>query len=311
MTNDETGNGTGDATGKVILVTGASSGIGALSVRALALAGHTVYAGIRQIATRNATAAADLTSYGTDHQVDVHAVELDVTSQGSADAAVDRILAERGRLDVVVHNAGHMVLGAAEAFTPEQFADLYDVNVLGAQRVNRAALPRLREQGSGLLVWIGSSSTRGGCPPFLAPYFAAKAAMDALAVSYAAEVLPFGIDTAIVVPGAFTSGTNHFAHADAPADVDRAEAYDRRHQPLMSDLDKRLAALIPPDADVTEVAEAVTRLVAMAHGTRPLRTHIDPSRDGSEVVSAVADRVRADFFRRIGLDGLLTAGSSL
>ncbi|MFE9601420.1 SDR family oxidoreductase [Streptomyces hokutonensis] len=300
-----------DETGKVILVTGASSGIGALSVRALALAGHTVYAGIRQIATRNATAVADLTRYGTDHRVDVHAVELDVTSQDSADAAVDRILAERGRLDVVVHNAGHMVLGAAEAFTTEQFADLYDVNVLGTQRVNRAALPTFREQGSGLLVWIGSSSTRGGCPPFLAPYFAAKAAMDALAVSYAAEVLPFGIDTAIVVPGAFTSGTNHFAHAGAPADADRAEAYVQRHQPLMSDLGKRLAALIPSDADVTEVAEAVARLVAMKHGTRPLRTHIDPSRDGSEVVSAVADRIRADFFRRIGLDSLLTAGSSL
>ncbi|MCX5521305.1 SDR family NAD(P)-dependent oxidoreductase [Streptomyces bobili] len=300
-----------DDAGKVILVTGASSGIGALSVRALALAGHTVYAGIRQIATRNATAAADLARYGTDHQVDVHAVELDVTSQDSADAAVNRILAERGRLDVIMHNAGHMVLGAAEAFTAEQLADLYDVNVLGTQRVNRAALPTLREQGSGLLVWIGSSSTRGGCPPFLAPYFAAKAAMDALAVSYAAEVLPFGIDTAIVVPGAFTTGTNHFANAGAPADIDRAEAYDQRHGPLMGDLGKRLAALTPADADVAEVAEAVVSLVATPHGTRPLRTHIDPSRDGSEVVCAVADRLRADFFRRIGLDSLLTAGSSL
>lgn len=300
-----------DGTRKVILVTGASSGIGALSVRALARAGHTVYAGIRQTTTRNAAAVAELARYGTDHQVAVHAVELDVTSEDSADTAVERILAEHGRLDVVVHNAGHMVLGTAEAFTAEQLADLYDVNVLGAQRVNRAALPQLREQGSGLLVWIGSSSTRGGCPPFLAPYFAAKAAMDALAVSYAAEVLPFGIDTAIVVPGAFTTGTNHFANAGAPADRDRAEAYAQRHRPLMDDLAKRLAALIPPDADVSDVAEAVARLVAMPHGTRPLHTHIDPSRDGSEVVSAVADRVRVDFFRRIGLDSLLTSGSSL
>lgn len=81
-----------------------------------------------------------------------------------------------------------MVLGAAEAFTAERFADPYDVHVLGTQRANRAALPKMREQGSGLLVGIGSSSSRGGCPPFLTPYFAAKAAMDALAVSYAAEV---------------------------------------------------------------------------------------------------------------------------
>ncbi|MFJ8859619.1 hypothetical protein ACIRD8_14410 [Streptomyces sp. NPDC102451] len=79
----------------------------------------------------------------------------------------------------------------------------------------------------------------------------------------------------------------------------------------MGDLGKRLAALIPSDADVTEVAEAVAHLIAMKHGTRPLRTQIDPSRDGSEVVSAVADRLRAGFFRRIGLDSLLTTGSSL
>jgi NADP-dependent 3-hydroxy acid dehydrogenase YdfG len=72
---------------------------------------------------------------------------------------------------VVVHNAGHMVLGATEAFTPEQLAAVYDTNVLSTQRVNRAVLPHLRAQGDGLLVWVGSSSTRGGTPPYLAPYF--------------------------------------------------------------------------------------------------------------------------------------------
>ena len=75
--------------------------------------------------------------------------------------------------------------------------------------MNRAALPAMRARGRGLIVWVGSSSTRGGTPPFLGPYFAAKAAMDALAVSYAAELAPWGIETTIMVPGAFTSGTNH------------------------------------------------------------------------------------------------------
>jgi NAD(P)-dependent dehydrogenase (short-subunit alcohol dehydrogenase family) len=107
---------------------------------------------------------------------------------------------------VIVHNAGHMMFGPAEAFTPEQYIEQYDVNVLGAQRVNRAALPLLRKQGKGLLVWVGSSSTRGGTPPFLAPYFAAKAAMDALAVSYSTELALWGIETTIMVPGAFTKG---------------------------------------------------------------------------------------------------------
>lgn len=298
-------------TTRTILVTGASSGFGALTVRALAGAGHTVYAGIRQTATRNASAVDVLQRYAAAYDCDLHAVELDVTSEQSADSAVSHILAERGRLDVVVHNARHMATGPAEAFTPAQLAELYDINVLGTQRVNRAALPHLRARGEGLLVWIGSSSTRGGCPPFVGPYFAAKAAMDALAVSYAAEVLRFGIDTAIVVPGAFTSGTNHFVHAGAPADTARAAASEERYGALLAGIDERLAALIPPDADAAQVADAVVRLVAMPSGTRPLRTHTDPSRDGSEVVSAVADRIRADFFRRAGLDDLLTAGSSL
>jgi NAD(P)-dependent dehydrogenase (short-subunit alcohol dehydrogenase family) len=270
-----------------------------------------VYAGMRALDTRNARAAAALAAHAAEHQVDLRAVELDVTRQDSADAAVARAVDEQGRLDVLVHNAGHMVLGPAEAFTPEQLADVYDTNVLGTQRVNRAALPLMRRQGHGHLVWIGSSSTRGGTPPFLAPYFAAKAAMDALAVSYAAELIRFGIDTSIIVPGAFTSGTNHFAHAGTPADADRAAAYDARYKALMADVNERLADLIPPDADVADVAQAVVRAVELPPGKRPFRVHVDPSRDGSEVVSAVADRIRAEFFRRVGLDDLLTSTSSL
>jgi NAD(P)-dependent dehydrogenase (short-subunit alcohol dehydrogenase family) len=106
-----------------------------------------------------------------------------------------------------------MVFGPAEAFTPEQLVQVYDTNVLSTQRVNRGALPQLRKQRKGLILWVGSTSTRGGTPPYLAPYFAAKAAMDALAVSYATELNRWGIETSIIVPGAFTSGTNHFAHA--------------------------------------------------------------------------------------------------
>jgi NAD(P)-dependent dehydrogenase (short-subunit alcohol dehydrogenase family) len=296
---------------KTIVVTGASSGFGALTVRALGRAGHTVYAGIRQMKTRNAQAAADLNADARDAALDLRPIELDVSDQDSVDNAIDTIVAEQGQLDVIVHNAGHMVLGPAEAFTPEQVAETYDVNVLGAQRVNRAALPHLRGQRSGLLVWVGSSSTRGGCPPFLAPYFAAKAAMDALAVSYAGELIRFGIGTSIVVPGAFTSGTNHFAHAGAPADTDREGVYEEQYGTLRSELGQRLAALIPPEADPGDVAIEIARIVDLPAAQRPFRTHIDPSRDGSEVVSAVADRIRSEFYHRVGIEDLLTPASSL
>src|SRR6202034_2105595 len=157
----------------------------------------------------------------------------------SVDAAIKQAISDTGRLDVIVHNAGHMVLGPAEAFTVEQVAEIYDVNVLSTQRVNRAALPHLRAQRDGLLVWVGSSSSRGGTPPYLAPYFAAKAAEGALAVSYAAELARFGIETTIVVPGAFPTGTNHYANAGHPADVAVEAEYERMYAGIMEEIPAR------------------------------------------------------------------------
>lgn len=168
---------------KVILVTGASSGFGALTVRALADANHVVYAGMRDVSGRNSAAAAAAGAHAEQHGVALRVVEMDVTGQASVDRAVNTILDETGRIDALVHNAGHMVLGPSEAFTPEQIAAVYDTNVLSTQRVNRAVLPHMRARQDGLLIWVGSSSSRGGAPPFLGPYFAAKAAEDALAVS--------------------------------------------------------------------------------------------------------------------------------
>jgi len=291
---------------KIIVVTGASSGFGALAARALAHAGHTVYAGMRDSAGRNAPQVAEAARYAAEHKVDLRTVELDVASTESVDAGVDRIIAETGRLDVIVHNAGHMSLGPAEAFTPEQYAELFDINVLSTQRVNRAALPHMRAQGQGLVVWVSSSSARGGTPPYLAPYFAAKAAMDSLAVSYASELTRWGIETSIIVPGAFTKGTNHFTHSGAPADQVRAAEYDQGPYAGLPDQSlKGLALLEPADADAGAVAEAIVEVIDTPFGKRPFRVHIDPSQDGAEVVNAVADRVRAEMFRRIGLEDLL------
>ncbi len=295
-----------NATKQVILITGASSGFGALAARTLARAGHTVYASMRGTTGRNAPQVEAVKQYAAEHQVDLRTVELDVASQSSADAAIQQIVAEQGRLDVVIHNAGHMSFGPAEAFTPEQFAELYDVNVLSTQRVNRAALPQLRQQGRGLLVWVSSSSARGGTPPYLSPYFAAKAAMDSLAVSYASELTRWGIETSIVVPGAFTKGTNHFVHSGKPADQARADEYHNGpYAGLPEQSLKGLASLEPADADVGEVATAIARIIDTPFGKRPFRVHIDPSQDGAEVVNGVADRVRSEMFRRIGLEDLL------
>jgi NAD(P)-dependent dehydrogenase (short-subunit alcohol dehydrogenase family) len=291
---------------QVIVITGASSGFGRLAADALAKAGHTVYASMRETKGRNAAQVADVEKFATDNHVDLRAIELDVGSQPSVDAAIAQIVAEQGRLDVVVHNAGHMVFGPAEAFTPEQLAELYDVNVLSTQRVNRAALPQLRKQGRGLLVWVSSSSVAGGTPPYLAPYFAAKAGMDALAVSYARELSRWGIETSIIVPGAFTGGTNHFAHSGRPADEARSAEYEAGpYAGFGEQIMKAFAAIVPADADASSVADAIVNVVDMPFGKRPFRVHIDPTQDGADVAFAVIDRVRTEMLHRVGFSDLL------
>lgn len=292
--------------GSIILVTGASSGIGRMAATALAHGGHTVYASMRETAGRNAAQVADVAAYAAGQGVDLRALELDVGSEASVEEGVARVVAAHGRIDVVVHNAGHMVFGPAEAFTPAQLAELYDVNVLSTQRVNRAVLPHLRRQRRGLLVWVSSSSTAGGTPPYLAPYFAAKAGMDALAVQYARELARWGIETTIIVPGAFTRGTNHFAHAGHPADAARVAEYEAGpYAGFGAQIQDAFGKIVPADADPGAVATAIARVVDTRFGERPFRVHVDPSSDGAAVAFAVIDRVRDEMLHRVGFADLL------
>ncbi len=260
----------------VILITGAGSGIGKLSAETLARAGHTVYATMRDIAGRNAGRAQAMRDWAAAHGADLHPLELDVLSQASADAAVAAIVQAQGRLDVVMQNAGHLVIGPTEAFTAEDMQHAFDTNFYGAQRVNRAALPQLRRQQSGLMLWISSTTTKGGFPPFMGPYGAAKAAMDSLAVSLSYELARFGIETSIVVPGAFTRGTEHFPSAGKPSDQARVAAY-ARYDGVMDQVGARLSALTP-------------RRRHAAGGGRRDRPHRRPA--GGQPAGALGGRLR-------------------
>src|ERR1035441_3306710 len=291
----------------VILITGGSSGFGELAARAFAKDGHTVYASMRDTNGHNANKVAEFATLSSQNNIELHTVELDVASEESAKAAIVEIVAKSGRLDVVVHNAGHMCFGPLEAFTPEQIAELYDVNVVSTQRVNRSVLPVMRKQGSGLVIWNSSSSAAGGTPPYLGPYFAAKAGMDAIAVAYAKELTRWGIETSIVVPGAFTKGTNHFAHASPPDDKETASAYENGpFKGFGEQVQTAFASIVPEDADVSKVAQAMVDIVNAPRGKRPFRVGVDATDDGSMVVNPVLDRVRDEMLRRVGFGDLLT-----
>jgi len=290
--------------GKVIVVTGAANGIGRSTCNELAKAGHTVYVSMRETLGRNADRVREVDAFAREHGVDLRAIELDVSSEASANSAIEAVIAANGRLDVVMHNAGQIVYGPAEAFTAEQLAELYDTNVLSTQRVNRAALPQLRKQGQGLLVWISSSSARGGSVPFLSAYAASKAALDALALGYAGELARWGIETTIVVPGAL--GPGHYVRSGRPRDTIRSEEYADGPTADISEIALgALAQLSPRDPDPSVVARAIANVIEMPFGRRPLRIHFDPDQDGAAVVDGVADQARAALLRRIGLADIL------
>jgi NAD(P)-dependent dehydrogenase (short-subunit alcohol dehydrogenase family) len=294
----------------VILITGAGSGFGNLSARTLAQAGYTVYASMRDIADSDAPRARALREHAAEQGVDLRVVELDVSFQQSANAAVRTIVAAAGRLDVIVHNVGHLVLGPTEAFSAEEMLATFDTNVLGAQRVNRAALPHLRAQGSGLLLWVSSTTAWGGFPPFMGPYAAAKAAMDSLATTVSYEVARFGVETSIIVPGAFISGTDHVLTAGRPADAERVAAYEDRYAGMPKRIGRRLAELTQPEADAQTVADEIARIIGLPAGARPFRSVVDFVGDGARAVLDVAEKARIDFAERMGIGDLLRPASN-
>ncbi|MFF9105144.1 SDR family NAD(P)-dependent oxidoreductase [Streptomyces rubrogriseus] len=288
-----------------ILITGAATGIGNLTAHALGTAGHTVYAAMRDIAGRNAGHAQELIDAGKQHGQDLRVVDLDVTSESSAEAAVRTILDEAGQLDVVVHNAGHLFVGYVEAFTAEDVAHLFDINTFGAHRVNRAVLPHMRERRSGTLIYVGST-TSVVTPPFLGPYVASKTGADALAQVTAYEVGQLGIETTIVMPGPFTQGTEHFPNASHATDTSRAAAYAEL-DPMVARNEQATEGLFPAgvDAHPRAVAEEIARVVGLPVGTRPFRTVVDFSEAGVEEVNGVMRKAQEEFVTRLGFGELL------
>jgi len=278
----------------VALVTGASTGFGRLTVEALARRGHTVFAGLRDTGGRNERAAAELTGLAAAEGIDLRVVELDVTDQSSADRAVAAVLDAGGGLDVVVNNAGMIFPGPVEAFTAEEAQRQFDVNVLGALRVGRAALPHLRERGRGLLLQVGSVSSRVTVP-YSGLYSASKAALGSLTEAWRHELAPFGVEAAIVDAAPYP--TNIGVNAVMPADAARMGAYADGFGRFVAEL-TGLQTQAP--ADPRAVSDAIVALVEAPEGKRPLRTVVAPAaqRDAVERLNAVA----AETARTVGAD---------
>ena len=172
---------------KIVLITGASSGIGRATAELLASRGYRVFGTARDPDTVAPVRGVEL-------------LPLDVRDDASVASSVEAVLGQTGRIDVLVNNAGYSVVGAIEETSPSEAQALFDTNVFGVLRMVRAVLPAMRRQGSGTIV--NTSSVLGFLPaPFMGLYASSKHALEGLSESLDHEVRGFGIRVVLVEPG--------------------------------------------------------------------------------------------------------------
>jgi NAD(P)-dependent dehydrogenase (short-subunit alcohol dehydrogenase family) len=287
-----------DGLRKVILITGTSTGIGRLTALTCARSGHLVYAGMRDTLTRNAGPAADLREVARRENITIPVIDLDVTSQGSIEAALRKIEADGYSLDVLVNNAGHMSIGIAEAFTEEQIRKQFEVNTFAPIRLSKAVLPKMRERRSGLIVHVSSIVGRvlfPGC----AFYCASKFALEAFAEVLNYELAGFSIDSVIVEPGPFS--THLLANSPGPDDQETVASYEQlstMRDTFLSRFGSFFESDQAPDPQLN--ADAILALIEMPAGKRPLRT-VCGIGYGTETLNEQNAPLQARVLRDIGM----------
>jgi len=234
-------------TTRVALVTGGSSGIGEATALALREAGLEVYAVARRV-----DRMADLESAG------VHAFAMDVTDDAAMVAGIDRIVRERGRIDVLINNAGYGSFGAVEDVPIEEARRQFEVNLFGLARLTQLVTPYMRSQKSGTIINISSV---GGViyEPFGAWYHATKFAVEGLSDSLRVELRPFGIHVAIVRPGGVLTEWNTISR-DSLLETSRGGAYEKyaaRAVRALKSADNKLLSSTP-DVIAKTIVKAAT-----------------------------------------------------
>ena len=250
-----------------ILVTGASGAFGRLACIQLVENGHQVVGTMRSISGKNKSISDELKSKG------VALVEMDVTNEDSVNAGVKSAIKLMDGLDTVFNNAGIGANGILECFTANDIQKMFDVNVFGVQRLMRAVLPYLREQGKGTIIHTSSCIGRI-TTPFLASYSASKYALESLAEGYRAELSGFGIESCIIGPGGMP--TAFMGGMLTPSDTDRLQQFGEMASLPETSLNGYVDYIESiPKQRPERVAEAVVELVNIPFGEKPFRTIVD------------------------------------
>ncbi len=209
--------------GKVVIITGASSGFGRAAAEHLAAAGHRVY-GLSVEAVRPAHA----------HDGRLQHSRVDIRNEAQVRAAVRQVIRREKRIDVLVNNAGIGVAGAVDETSTEEAQDLFNVNFWGMHRLCRLVIPQMRRQGHGTIVNVGSMAGFQAIP-FQGFYSASKYAVEGISEALSMELKPFGIRVCVVEPG---DAATAFVRNRLYSRQSRRSAYGSRFRSVMHTIER-------------------------------------------------------------------------
>ncbi|MDX2128817.1 MAG: SDR family oxidoreductase [Chloroherpetonaceae bacterium] len=283
-----------------VLVTGASSGFGKLTVKTLLQKGHQVSACMRDPKGKNKSVSEELSSLGA------KVIELDVTNDQSVANGVNSTITQLGGLDVLFNNAGVGTLGIQEFYTTADYQKLFEVNVFGVQRMMRAVAPYFREQKKGLVIYTSSLLGRIALP-FYGPYQSSKWALESMAENYRVELSSFGIENCILEPGGYP--TEFIDNLLKPSDHTQVASYgDFANSPVQMLNSFEGVLKNNPQQDPQKVADAVAELIEKPYGEKPFRTTVDfiGMADHIQKYNDHLEQIMTGIYSNFGMGGLLS-----
>jgi len=239
---------------KVAVVTGSSTGIGFETSLVLARNGFYTYATMRNLDKSKA-----ISNLKQKEKLSLEILQLDVNDDESVKEAIQKIINEQERIDVLVNNAGYALVGPFEELSVKEFKEQYETNVFGVIRVTQAVLPIMRRQRNGIIVNISSIAGKIGFP-LTSAYVSSKFALEGLSESIAYEVEQFGIKVILIEPGVIKTNFNDNIKVGKKVNIDSNSPYGEITQKRISRFKPRFESGTPP----MEVAKVILKTITSA-----------------------------------------------
>ena len=260
---------------KIAVVTGSSSGIGYETSLLLARNQYTTYASMR-----NMKKSDELLKIASKENIPLKVIQLDVNDDRSVSSAIDSIVKENGRIDVLVNNAGFDLFGSLEELTIEEIKGQFETNFFGAARVTKNVIPTMRKQGSGIIINVSSIGGRIGLVPCNTMYHASKFALEGFTESLRHELTEFNIDVILIEPGAIRS---NFAE-----NIRTAKNYDSNNSPYAKTVQKVFEGFEPMLANASDPKEVAQVILNAANSSSP-NIRYTVGKDAESILKARAE----------------------